>query len=693
MAMGQTTKAENNNRDLNAFLDDISLAGMQITNQWKNMWCTALEYTWGQMLRDINPKENWHYIVVNRIYPLMFQNIAKLSKNNPKIITHGWDEEKEGVVAFVEQWGGILQYIWESPYELSMRLKLIKGLLDCALFGYMVGKTFWDDLVVFDDDKKEWVGNVRHAFVHPALFWSDPVSEDMSTAENLGTRRRVKVEWAMDRWPEHKGDIENQAYTADDPRFIADSTLVYQNQKGETLNRKNKTIFTKLVQLVFNKGLGNAVQGSSLETDKQRYVDVEEIYWKDYITKHVKLEEALQVKELVAAGRVEVEVGTGLVFDAVSKEPMGKDNWPTQVTKEYDEPLYPNGRFVLRIGKTILNQEKVKGGKEPDKDTFQPQQKYRYSKWPFTIMPYHILPHMWQGGNAVEMVRNNNDILNLTVTAMVNQTLRTADPDKLMEAGAMARDRAGKIRKVKFGRGKLIIVAKGKIDKIKNMIWAPLDPSILQLSAIMKQDIDDNSFSQPVSRGEITKGQTTKAEAIRANVNSHDYTAMQAVFLDGWIDGTATLIAEIVQDNYAPERLIRIKGNDSTSVGRVTQELLNVKFDVNIVPGSTLPFDEERKQAQYGAAYQMVGEPIANPMIEEMLRVLNITDREKILAKYKGYQLFIQFIQMGQLVLQLDPATMEGMPKELLPLLQLLLQAGQLAPQTGIQPKPAQGAA
>jgi hypothetical protein len=124
---------------------------------------------------------------------------------------------------------------------------------------------------------------------------------------------------------------------------------------------------------------------------------------------------------------------------------------------------------------------------------------------------------------------------------------------------------------------------------------------------------------------------------------------------------------------------------------KVTGELLDVRFDVNIEPGSTLPFDEERKTARYLQAYQLVGEPVPNPMIEETLRVLDITDRQKILAKYQGLVLFRQFIQFGQLATQLTPEALEGMPKELEPLLQLLLQAGQLAPQTGI--KSAQGAA
>lgn len=682
MARNPIPQVADNNQELNAFLDGLVDAGMSVTNRWKDMWLTALQYTWGQMLRDISPKENWNYIVVNRIYPIMFQNIAKLSKNNPKIITHGWDEEKAGVVEFVEQWSGILQYIWESPYELNMRLKLIKGLLDAGLFGYMVGKVIWEDKMNWDDTEKVWVGNVKQTFVHPANFWCDPSAEDMKDAENCGSKRSVKLEWAMNRWPDHKDDIEKQAFTADDPRYIASSDLVYENQKGSTLNnRKNKTVYTKLVDLIVNKGLGNSGQTGENVDDKQQYVNIEEIYWNDYSEKNVKIEEAVPIETLVASGKAIVEEGTGLVFDAVSKKPLETDDHPKQTIREYMEPNYPKGRFVVRIGKTILNQKK----NSKDIKTVQPLQKYKYSRWPFTVMPYHALPHMWQGGNAVEMARNNNDMLNITMSALVNQVERTADPDKIMEAGTMARDRAGKIRKVKFGMGKLIVVAKGKLEKVKNMVWAPVDPAVLNLASLMKQDIDDNSFSQPVARGEIQSGSTTKAEAIRANVNSHDYTAMQAVFLDGWIDETCTLIAEIVQANYSPGRMIRIKGVDSNGLETMSTGLLDVRFDVNIEPGSTLPFDEERKQAKYLQAYQLVNQPIPNPMIEETLRVLDITDREKILAKYQGVVLFRQFIQFGQLATQLTPETLEGMPPELAPLLQLLLQAGQLAPQTGIK--------
>ncbi|GAF94386.1 unnamed protein product, partial [marine sediment metagenome] len=59
--------------DLNAFLDDIRDAGMSVTKKWMTIWFTAIQYAWGQQLQGWKLKKDWEYIVVNRIYPLMFQ--------------------------------------------------------------------------------------------------------------------------------------------------------------------------------------------------------------------------------------------------------------------------------------------------------------------------------------------------------------------------------------------------------------------------------------------------------------------------------------------------------------------------------------------------------------------------------------------------------------------------------------------
>ena len=670
---GPAHTAPDNNPDLNAFLDDIRDAGMAVTKKWQEIWHTAVQYAWGQQLQGWTLKEKWEYVVINRIYPLMFQTIAKLANNHPKILTQAWDDEQEGATEYAERWAGHLQYLWESPYELNMRLKLIKGLLDCAVFGYMVGKTMWEPKPRggWNDTSKGWVGKATEVFIHPAMFWCDPSAETLDTAENCGSKRRVKLEWAQNRWPKHKEAIEAEAYTSGDPKYTAGDLISYKSQKGSTLEVSRQDMFSKLVSLILNSGKGST---KTEEGSQQKYVDIEEIYWRDYSEKHKTIEDPIPEKILARQGKLIKEDITGLFIDPKTKKPL--EEWPTQVTQEYDEPKFPNGRFVLRIGLTILN----------PKDE---EQVYKESRWPFNVMPYHVLPHLWQGGNAVEMSRNNNDFLNITISSMVNQVRRTADPTKLMEANSLAVGRNGKARS-KFdditGLGRIIAVARGKINMIKNLEYPPLDPAVAALAELLKKDIDAQEFMHPVARGEAEKGQQTKAEVIRLNQNALDYVGLQGIFLDKWIDETATLIAEICQSNYEPERLMKMIADDVKSGFKTDKIALDVRFDVNIEPGSTLPFDEQKKQTEYATAYKLLENPIPNPMIEDMLRVLNISKRKEILEKYKGLQLFRQFIMMGQMLSQLEPEKVQqfieasGVP-QLQQLAQLLMQAGQLAPQ------------
>jgi len=666
--------------ELNAFLDDIRDAGMRVTNSWKEMWLIALKYAWGQQLGDLHKMDmpdDWNYIVVNRIYPLMFQNIAKLAKNHPKVLTFAWNDEKEGVPEFVEQWAGILQYVWESPYELAMRVELIMGLLDAAIFGYMVGKTFWDPQVRFDEETMEWEGNVQHTFIHPGNFWTDPSAESLRKKEcqNCGSKRRVKVEWAVNRWPKHKDAIGKEGYTSADPKYTAGERLIYENQKASTLDTP-KHVFSKLVDLIIHRGGGQG--GVQASDSKQKYVDIEEIYWVDHEKKNVKIEDFIKPEVLEKQGVITFDE---LTQKHMSVEKPGEEftDWPKEVVREYKESLFPKGRFVLRIGKVILNPKKK-------------EQKYTKSRWPFEVMPYHILPHMWQGGNAVEMARNNNDILNLTVSALVRRTMMTADPERKLEADSLALDRSGKVRQVEpRGLGKYIVMAKGKIDKLQNMEYANLDPATMLLAQILKQDIDDNMFMQDVARGatgggggmqQSGSGSKTAREAIRLDVNSQDYTAFQAIFLDVFIDNTMTLIAEILQANYRPERMVRLIGNDrEKSMAFLSQDMLDVRFDVNIEPGSTLPFDKEAKKQDYAAAYKILENPIPNPLLEDMLRVLSISNIKKVLLRHQGIILFRQFVMMSQMLQEVDPmvvqAALANIP-ELQPLYELMMQTAQL---------------
>jgi hypothetical protein len=82
-----------------------------------------------------------------------------------------------------------------------------------------------------------------------------------------------------------------------------------------------------------------------------------------------------------------------------------------------------------------------------------------------------------------------------------------------------------------------------------------------------------------------------------------------------------------------------------------------VHFDIDIVPGMTLPFDEEKRIEKYMTAYKLLADPNPNPMLPDMLRILEIQNWKKLLSQIEPYQLYMQFSQLYEAVKagQVDP--------------------------------------
>jgi len=621
--------------ELRKYLDGIESAGMAVTKKWHSIWRTAVMYVWNEQLGDIKKNPDWEYIVVNYIYPLMMQGIAKLSKNNPKILGRPWkDEDAE----YAELWQGTIQYTWEQT--LNMREDVIYALLDSAVFGYAVGKVYWQSKTEWDEANKKWKGDVRHRLIHPANFWVDPTASRVKDARNLGTMRKVRLDWAISQWPQFEKQLRIEAKQAgdyDDIEYadgfdsLSDAIPVYQNQPENSLRR----YFSKMVSVILGRDLN-----STTDADKEKieYVWIKETYFKDDYEKHVKIEDAVPSEALIERGDVYVEDGTGILRWVKDNKEVSKEDYPKQVIQEYDKPLFPRGRYVLRAGKTILN---------PELD----DQIYPFSKWPFTVLVHHILPHMWQGSNSVEFSKSSQDMLNSTVAHLIQHIKLNADPQTIVESQTLAKDKKGRVREIKGKAGEIIIVKKGRKEAIRRLEAGRIGPEVFVLIDHMRKDIESQQFMHPTAQGASAKGDLSATEAARLDTNAHDMVAMRSVMLDKWIEGTALNIAEMVQKYYEIDRRLRIIGTDGETQNLLMNEQLKkVEWDLEIERGSTLPFDEERRKNDYMAAYKILGEPVVNPILEDMLRILNIANRSKILVKHQQTQVFRKFVALSQQV-------------------------------------------
>lgn len=640
--MAKKSKAPLQGNELIEYLDEIEKAGMQVTKEWFDIWRAATAYVWGAQLEEVRRIPDWDYLVINVMYPLLMQSIAKQSKSHPRILVHPWDEKEAD---FAERWQGLLQYMWQGP--LNMRMEGIYAQLDAAIFGYSVGKVDWNRKLSWDDQSKRWMGDVSHRLQHPCGFWCDPNAEKFSEARRMGTVRKVSVEWAKQQWPEFADEIEERAGEPDELAEYEYTGSVHSymmpevNYGNQTARGRISSMWNRFVAILtgseMDKQSTTSTGSGDQEDQKAKSVWVRETYFFDPSEDRIKIEDRAAEADLIAQGIITVDPQDPNQQHrwVENGEPVAPQDWPMVTKAEYDKPLFPNGRVVLRIGKTILN-PKIE------------QQRYTRKRWPFNVMVYHAMPHMWQGSNAVEFSRGPQDMLNITVSYLIHHLKTMANPQKVIEQGALAKDKRGKVRTVKNRAGEWIVVRRGALDKVRNLAPERLDPSAWTLIQFLTSDIERQHFMHAIAQGKGTKNMSA-TEAARLDTNANDLVYLRNVMFENWVEGTARNIAEVLQENYDENRRVRIIGwSGDTMPMQMPQQMLDVDIDVEIESGTTLPFDEERTKQDYLAAYKLCGDPSLNPMLEEVLRKLNITNRDKILQRHQQLQVFKQFMALAQ---------------------------------------------
>ena len=176
--------------DLENKLDRIVDAGMAKTRRFYTMWNENLRYFFSDQLHGVPTRKNWEWVILNYIWPSAMQEIAKLTKNNPKIIVQPWESSD---VDKAEVWEKKLQWDWKQGINgHGMRLEQIKAILDGKLFGYRVSRIYWESKCYWDDEQTKWMGDVKHKLWHPSLFWAD--AEENIDEGNCGIERYATLE-------------------------------------------------------------------------------------------------------------------------------------------------------------------------------------------------------------------------------------------------------------------------------------------------------------------------------------------------------------------------------------------------------------------------------------------------------------------------------------------------------------------
>jgi len=626
-------------KPLEEMLDDLIEGGMAITKRWVTLWNTSIRYFFSDQLHGRKRRKRWEWVVLNYIWPSAMQEIAKLSRNFPKIIAQPYTEDD---IEAAEVWEETLNWQWRKGINgKGMRLEQMSAILDGKLFGYRVSKIFWEDRDSWDEEAQEWKGDVKHKLWHPAFFWAD--GQENIEDGNVGTQRYVRLDWAQHRWPDFKDELEEQAVPYKDIASGFSSVNIYGSDVGGAPSGDQTGNSDRLsdVRTVKPNRLMDMVAASDPMThtgydQKILYVKIDEVWFRDDKEEKVKIEEDFTQDELLVSGRIEERDGAFIDVNGefgAKGEPIPRDKWPKRTTREYKKPVYPRGRHIIRADKLILNED---------------DQVYQYSRWPFVVTPHYLLPHMWQGVDSVQMYKSTQDMINISASHLYNNMRQYGDPKIAVESGAIATPpgKQGRHYRVGAGAGSIIKLTKGALQRGAFKLLAPpqISSGAIQLYGLFAQEYKNIQGLQSIAKGEKQPGKMTATESQFLAISSNDRIQLQSVYEDSWVVGVASLFAEVMQANYDEGRWVRIVGEDrKNGIVQITSKEKSVKFDIDVIAGTTLPFDEEKRLAKLMQADQLLRQP-PTPMTPMLLRELDVPNYKKILSESDQYQNYLQFL-------------------------------------------------
>lgn len=627
-------------------LDEVQTledSGMRTTKKWYDLWSEAMRYVFSD--HDVLKRrhDGWDYVVMNYIWPTAMQEMAKLAKNWPKIIaTPNEDDDIDAA----EVWQGATQWQWQEG--LKMRMNQLAAIFAGKIFGYRVSKLRWEPKCYWDAEQKTWMGDVKYKLWNPAFFWAD--ADENIDDGNCGTVRWVTVEWAKQTWPGNDTAFDEVAVSAKNADEAAYGDVQFtswmsggsmaQTDSGHGADGHSRHGHDVHAHRLLGLIHGGREQRDGEELSDQKMVRIGDCYRKNYKETHRKEMQPIPAAELEALGIV-FTGSDGRLYNSLTQEPYEPEQWPERLVREYDEPDYPTGQNILSAGdgdkRFLLNPKKE-------------DQVWRYRRWPFVVTPHYLLPFMWQGINSVSLFKSTQDMINVSVTHLYNNLKQFGDPKLVLEDGAVALNpKTKKPWTIKSAAGSILRLVKGGLTKYKIEPPTPVSTSAITFFQMVDQEFKDLTGLQNPAQGKQVGSDTTATEAQIVSINANDRIYLQSVYEDEWVSEVAKLVAEMMQANYDEGRFVKIIGQDNLSgIQQITQQLKSVRYDITVRPGTTLPFDEEKRIARTKMAYELFLQPAANPMLPEMLRVLDIPNWKQLLTEYEvwtDYQALLRVVE------------------------------------------------
>lgn len=605
-------------RELLNRLDVMREDGFRANRLKQDVYRDGLKYLYGHQLEGQNIKEGWDRIVVNYIFPAVMQELAYLTQRHQTVMARPVSQDDN---EHAKVWQQHLQWLYK--HELKMPIKLLRAALDAKICGKFVLYNYWDPHAEWDEDEEKWVGALRSRVVRAQCVATDPeAGDDPHEGRYIVTRRRMPVEDAVTRWPEFKEQIEQARGEVDEKWYLHDlggTAAPYDETADHTIGRDTSDTSSRLADMLLSS-YHHQVQGSAGTPDASgsQYITLEQYWFKDSTTRKRKGKELIPEEELLADNTIAPDPAGGGFIEVATGEPMLIDNWPTRKVETEDIPQFPRGRFILRIGDTILNPEIN-------------DQVWRFRRWPFAFGYNQILPHVSEGLNATEMAKNLQDRVNAAERHLMNQVKFFADPvtyfeENVFADGGLPVNRAGAARKLN----------KGGLSRIRREPGVPVTPGLMGTIASWKADLRDQTGSQEVGIGRQGKGKQTLGEILTLQTQTRLRGAMSNALLDDAVIQHFENLAEQGQRMYSEGDMIRVVGDKNADLVHAIQAgEKSVRFDIGLEIGTSLPYDQDKTRNEAMSLFEVIGLPFL-PML---LDAFDREDKDEILEAVEAYQM------------------------------------------------------
>jgi len=660
-------------KELNDTLDEMERMSAAECEPWWKMAQDAHDYTFGNQLKDVTLKDGWGTTQVNYIFPALQQQLALLMQTDTRLYAKPREDSDIPGAKVAEE---ALRWY----YQIGIGVKTL--VCRCGLDGFLTGNwvllVYWDEKPDggWDEKEKIWHGQVAVTLVPYYYFGVARGTEALPKAEWAFIKRQLYVDEAKARWPEFakkldagavlEGDEGQPDWLRDGPQptgwtggmIEADTSGV---ATGEAGHKDKPKYYGRLAKAITGEG----DDGYEPESERLQMVTVMECWFKDRSEEHVVDKTPVSDEDLEASGQAAYREDDMLVLTATG-EALTEANRPT-ITREYDRPLYPNGRHVIRVGRIILNEK-------PE------EQRWDRKSLPLITGPFIWLPHTWRGATGVEMVREPQDMVNEIIAHVVMAIRCFGDPRTVVEDGALvgATDPESIRAAVKNAAGKVLVVQPGKKDAVVREPPPPLSADLFAAIKFFDELIRMLHGIHEIAQGKRSGGRLTATELLKLDQNSR----LRTILLSGDLERTTgkelmTQVWELIVQHMSVGDMVRIVGEGGREdvikikgeytdpeTGMVMKSALDAKFDLDIQVGSELPADKQREKEEALQIFQAVG-PAYLP---RLLDIYDVPNLEEILVANE----VLNVVNMAQ---QLDPSLLPEVMADLQEVLETAVEA------------------